>query len=497
MAYKVTISPKVNASGKSELLVRYDITRSNRPRFKTGIFVSPSIFVDGFIYTEDSSLKVEALKADAEFKTFIARIDNIVKVTTEASAKGRFAGNLDKDWIERVLRLKGLDLAEASFNEINDAINDEAKAKKQAEEAQQMEEARKAEEEKKRSRKTLYQYIEEYCASEGISEHRTRMYRVLSRMLMRYELYRQMVEGDKDFAMDYDTLTTEDIESFRYFVLNEATIKSGHPKVFERIDAEAAERVPVSRKNYVAVTANRGTNYWVDLAKKLKAVFNWLRTRGITTNDPFGGVPKGHWGREIYASPFYLAREERDRVASTDLSDKPSLAVQRDIMIFQCLTGCRVGDLMRLRPSNVINGVLEYRPSKTKHEADQVQPRVPLNEQALAILKRYRGKDKQGRILPFTSEKTYNQSIKKILKICGIDRIVVVRDSVFGEEKRVPIYQVASSHMCRRTFVGILYHKVGDVSVISSMSGHSEGSKAFQRYRAIEDSDRKKAIDLL
>ena len=63
MAYKTTISPKVNAAGKSELLVRYDISRDNRPRFKTGIFVTPSIFIDGYIYTEDNSLKAEAIKA--------------------------------------------------------------------------------------------------------------------------------------------------------------------------------------------------------------------------------------------------------------------------------------------------------------------------------------------------------------------------------------------------------------------------------------------------
>ncbi len=496
MAYKTTISPKVNAAGKSELLVRYDISRDNRPRFKTGIFVTPSIFIDGYIYTDDNALKGEALKADRDFKAFIARVSNIVHVTTEAKAKGRFDGILDKNWIERVLRLKGVDLSEASFNEIQDAISDEEKAKRRAEEAERMEAERKAEEESRRNRKTLFDYIFEYCESEGISEHRTRMYAVMARTLVRYDLYRQLVLRD-GFALDYDTLTNADIDDFKHFLLHEADIKAGRERVFEKIETIAAERVPVLRRNYVLQTTNRGTNYFVDMVKKLKAVFRWLRTKGITTNDPFSGVPKGHWGREIYGVPFFLTREERDAVAAYDLSEKPSLAVQRDIAVFQCLCGARYGDLSRFTPSNIVDGVLEYIPSKTRHEADQVQPRVPLNAMALDIVKRYEGVDKQGRLLPFISEQKFNDSLKQILRMVGINRVVVIRDSVTGDEKRVPISDVFSSHACRRTFIATLYAKTKDVEIISTMSGHSPGSRSFSRYRAISDNDRKELIELL
>jgi len=496
MSYKSTISPKVNAAGKSEILVRYDISRSNRPRFKSGIFVTPTIFIDGYIYTEDNSLKAEALKADSEFKSFIAKIGNIIKVTTEAQKKGRFDGEIGKEWIERVLSLKGIDLAEASYNEINDALIDKERARRQAEEAERLEAERKAEEETRRNRKTLFDYIFEYCESEGISEHRARCYAVVGRVMVRYQLYRQMVKRD-GFTLDYDTLTSEDIDEFKYFLMHEADIKVGCERTFEKIEAIAAERVPVLRKNYVLQTANRGSNYFVDVAKKLKAVFRWLRTKGITTNDPFSGVPKGHWGREVYGVPFFLTQEERDAVAAYDLSDKPALAVQRDIMIFQCLCGARYGDLSRFTPSNIVDGVLEYVPNKTRHEADQVQPRVPLNTTALEIVKRYEGVDKHGRLLPFISEQKYNDYLKQILKIVGINRIVVIRDSVTGCEKRVPISDVFSSHACRRTFVAALYGKTKDVEVISSMSGHSPGSKSFARYRAISDSDRKELIGLL
>ena len=50
------------------------------------------------------------------------------------------------------------------------------------------------------------------------------------------------------------------------------------------------------------------------------------------------------------------------------------------------------------------------------------------------------------------------------------------------------INEIASSHLARRTFVGNAYFKVSDPNIIGKMSGHVEGSKAFSRYRKIEDS---------
>jgi hypothetical protein len=52
----------------------------------------------------------------------------------------------------------------------------------------------------------------------------------------------------------------------------------------------------------------------------------------------------------------------------------------------------------------------------------------------------------------------------------------------------IPINEIASSHMARRTFIGNAYLKVSDPNLIGKMSGHAEGSRAFTRYRKIEDS---------
>ena len=182
-SYKVTLSSKVDAFGKSEIRVRFDISRTNRPQFKSGIFINPSFFIDGEIYSEDAAHKAEAEEADGRLKSFISTLRNIVVSTQDAIRRGNQAaisrlnenGEIGKEWIERVLMLsntnKSINLMEASFRDMNDAVKEEeetAKRKAEAEAARQRaEEARLAAEEEKKSRKTFYQYIDEYCRGAG------------------------------------------------------------------------------------------------------------------------------------------------------------------------------------------------------------------------------------------------------------------------------------------------------------------------------------------
>jgi hypothetical protein len=59
------------------------------------------------------------------------------------------------------------------------------------------------------------------------------------------------------------------------------------------------------------------------------------------------------------------------------------------------------------------------------------------------------------------------------------------------------LYEITSSHLARRTFVGNLYKQVKDPNLVGSLSGHKEGSKAFARYREIDDEMKKELVDLL
>ena len=81
----------------------------------------------------------------------------------------------------------------------------------------------------------------------------------------------------------------------------------------------------------------------------------------------------------------------------------------------------------------------------------------------------------------------YREDIKRVLKIAGIDRLVTILEPKTRQPVQKPLYEVAASHLARRTFIGNLYKQVPDPALISSLTGHAEHSKSFERYRAIDD----------
>ncbi len=79
----------------------------------------------------------------------------------------------------------------------------------------------------------------------------------------------------------------------------------------------------------------------------------------------------------------------------------------------------------------------------------------------------------------------------------GLNRMVTVINPTTREEEKRVLYEIASSHLARRTFVGNLYKQVKDPNLVGSLSGHKEGSKAFARYREIDEQMKRELVDLL
>ena len=51
--------------------------------------------------------------------------------------------------------------------------------------------------------------------------------------------------------------------------------------------------------------------------------------------------------------------------------------------------------------------------------------------------------------------------------------------------------------MARRTIIGDIYRKVKDPNLVSALSGHKEGSKAFQRFQDIDKEMKRDKVKLL
>ena len=349
---------------------------------------------------------------------------------------------------------------------------------------------------------TLYTLAETYLTQKQFSYDHTKGFRVLVRAVARYEGFRRyeassvverrnlskVMADDEKFKFDPETVTRDDIEDFRDYLRNEKELSLKYNRLFKVM----LENYPANIKSGYHEIEGRGDNAIIKLMKKLKAFFGWLYDTGRITNKPFDGIKIGS---EKYGKPYYLTKEERNKIEQTKMPTA-HLEVQRDIFVFHCFVGCRVSDLRKLTERNIVNGVLSYTPHKTKDDGTtSVVAKVPLHPKAMELINKYRGKDKQGRLFPFISDQKYNDAIKQIFTIAGITRNVEVRNALTGEMEIRPINELASSHIARRTFVGIAYKQVADPNIIGKMSGHVEGSKAFVRYRDIDDDMLKDVIN--
>ena len=441
------LSKRVQATtGLVEVLLILKDGHSYFVRAKSGVFITPDNFKNGEIVVNrrkvgnDVSYHEEQRKKMNDLESYIF-----------AELKDTPKERINSDWFKLV---------------IDRFINPDKYAPK----AEDVEE-----------KPTFFELMEEYLSKKQFSYDHTKAIKVLVRDVARYQGFVRATDKErKDFTFDIDMVTREDIEDFFDYLRNEYDLSVEYPKIFKRLLKE----YPVGVRKGQSSLVVRGDNTIIKLAKKLKAFFVWAYESGKTTNRPFEGIKIGS---EKFGTPYYISIDERNKIAETDCGTN-ALNVQRDIFVFHCFVGCRVGDLVKLTERNIDNGILTYTPHKTKDEEDSVQARIPLHPKAAELVKKYNGVDKDGRLFPFISPQKYNDAIKIIFEKAGITRNVEVRNPKTGEPEIRPINEIASSHIARRTFVGNAYFKVSDPNIICKMSGHVEGSRAFTRYRKIEDS---------
>ena len=321
--------------------------------------------------------------------------------------------------------------------------------------------------------------FDQFLAEHRMADTRKNQQLVVKKAIMRFELYKQK-SANKSFRFNVKNLTGASMKELWDFLENEHTISKDYPELYTEVEGSQS------------VVSERSRNTLIGFMKRLKVFFSWCIAKGLISESPLSGFDMP---AEKYGTPIYITKEEMHQIYAHDFSDEPHLDRQRDIFIFQCCIGCRVGDLLRLTRNDIINNTLEYIATKTIEE-NQKTIVVPLNKTAQEILEKY--KDYEGKyILPFITAQKYNDAIKVIFAKAGITRNVTWLNPLTGKEEKKPINELASSHMARRTFVGNLYKQVLDPNIVASMSGHAEGSRAFSRYREIDREIKANAVNLL
>lgn len=320
------------------------------------------------------------------------------------------------------------------------------------------------EEQKEKSFFDVYDlFVACYRGNERMKQH----YRSVKRILQRYELFKQ--KSSPSFSFTFEDIDSELIRDIESFIHIEHSLYERYPDIYIA--------VPDSRP-----PKQRGRNRTNKIFRYFRTVIRWAIEEKQTI---LHSIPKFNIAQDVYGTPFYISIEERNKLYNLDLSDRPELAIQRDIFVFQCLIGCRVGDLLKMKKNSVINNAIEYVPRKTK-EGHPITVRVPLSTTAKEIINRYSQIESEN-LLPFILEQNYNVAIKEMFAAAELTRMVTIVNPTTGNEEKRSLNEIASSHIARRTFIGNLYKKVKDPNLVGALSGHKEGSRAFARYREIDE----------
>lgn len=220
----------------------------------------------------------------------------------------------------------------------------------------------------------------------------------------------------------------------------------------------------------------------------LQAFMVELESNDIIPVSPFRkiGKEKGAIMKQQYDDPISLTKTEFNIILGSECPD--AMQRVRDIFIVQCCFGCRIGDFRRFTFDNIgiEDGVpfIHYLPQKThKDGLIRTEIKTPIIRFAYDIIMKYKGLLLNNALLPYypdgNGETGYNYQIKKLLEYYDINRKVAVFSSELGANQYVPIYEIASSKLARKTHVDLM----NKVQVDKYAAGlHAKNSGAVDRY---------------
>jgi len=164
----------------------------------------------------------------------------------------------------------------------------------------------------------------------------------------------------------------------------------------------------------------------------------------------------------------YLNEEEIQLLLNLDLSNK-RLERVRDIFLVCCYTGVRFSEYKNLKQENIELGKngksINYFSKKTKKYVHTL-----CNDNALELLKKYKFD------LPHISGQKYNEYIKEVCELAGIDSVITVHTYKSGKpiSYQKKKFELIASHTARRSFVTNLYKKNVPTNQIMVATGHTK-----------------------
>lgn len=214
---------------------------------------------------------------------------------------------------------------------------------------------------------------------------------------------------------------------------------------------------------YTESTLNRTVHF-------IKTVLNFCEKKGVRTNMRCLEIPRRTSRKHV----IILTEQEIEKIKKTKVPG--DLKCSKDWLLISCYTGQRISDFMRFNKSVLlsIKGRLciSFIQCKTQKEI-----LMPLHPEVRQILKKW------GNSFPTPMDfKTYNEQIKKIGYLTGLNNRVLVRKKLRfrSREAELEKWEALSSHIGRRSFASNFYGKI-PTPLLMQATGHTT-EQMFLKY---------------
>jgi site-specific recombinase XerD len=170
-------------------------------------------------------------------------------------------------------------------------------------------------------------------------------------------------------------------------------------------------------ETFLMVDCQCQSNTTAKFMQFFKRIILIARNNGWMLHDPFVNYKI----RINKVDRGYLTKEELELIFKKKI-EIPRLEHVRDIFIFSCFTGLAYIDVYNLKESNIRTSFDGNLWIMTKRQKTDVNSNIPLLEVPRKILKKYKGKLPEGKILPITSNQKMNAYLKEIGDLCEIKK---------------------------------------------------------------------------
>ena len=249
--------------------------------------------------------------------------------------------------------------------------------------------------------------------------------------------------------------------------------KKHYPLSFDKMNMQFY----IDFKTYSAETLKHLNN---TISKNLRSIKTFLAWAEIHPKK-YNTCPdyKRFKGEIDEPEPIYLNESELVRFINFDAGSSTSQQKSRDIFIFQCHTGQRIGDVLSLRKQDI--RLVENGPAREwvlyQQKGNKKYPiYIPILDAAEEILNRY-CKDIQDGDLIFAGQSNVmlNKNIKKIAKAVKIDTIITKVN--YCGRKRIQLtkckHSFIGTHTARKTFISLSLQRGMRPEQLKSITGHT------------------------